>query len=39
MVDATTQTTNKIIENTKKAMSEIMNNIKNKEIKFFQSLL
>ena len=39
MVDATTQTTNKIIENSTKAMSEIMNNIKNKEIKFFSIII
>ena len=39
MVDATTQTTNQIIENSTKAMNEIMKNIKNQEIKFFSIII
>ena len=39
MVDATTQTTNQIIENSTKAMSEVMKNIKDNEIKFFSIII
>lgn len=39
MVDATTQTKNQIIENSTKAMKQVMKNIKNKEIKFFSILI
>ena len=39
MVDATTQTSNKFIENSTKAMSKVMQNLKDKEIKFFSILI